>query len=99
MLGELRPRCHFADDGGVIAGLFEQLRKQDGPGVEVAPVVGDVCADDAWDADEVRVSAGQQRCAGRRADGAVGVEFVESYAGCDELVDVLCLQIRCAVAR
>ena len=79
----------FADERGVVTGGFEQLRQQRGVAGKIAPgVIGRFLADDAGHADAVRVTAGEQRGARRRADATVGEKIVEGHAFVEQPVDV-----------
>ena len=70
----------FADDGSVIIGGFQDLGDQDGMRGEEAPVVFDMGADDAGDADEIGIATGQERRAGWGADGTIGVEVIQAHS-------------------
>ena len=79
----------FADHEGAVAVGREDLRQVRGGGSGVAATVGKsvLDVDDRANTDSVRIPAGQQRGAGRRAN-CPGVEVVVSQARGGESVDV-----------
>ncbi len=67
-------------------------------GREVAEVVIHVRPYHAGDADHIGVSASEQGRTGRRADGRVGIEVVQSHPLGDQSVNVRRLHILCPIA-
>ena len=98
-VGRFQAQVPLADDGRVVARPLQERRQQRGLGVEVAPTVFGVGADDARHAHVVLVAAREQGGAGGRADGAVGVEVVEAHPVPGDLVHVGRPQVFGAVVR
>ena len=87
-IGGFETEVPFADDGGVVAGFFQFGGEGGNVGVEVAPGVFGLGADDAGDADGVGVAAGEEGGTGGRADGAVGAHGGEEHAVAADAIDV-----------